>query len=412
MTTSVDIRSEDFLDRPVACLGALRASAPACPVEPESWLLITRHDLVRRILQDTAGFPTIRSKHQQPPAEVADQVAEIRAQGWPYTSALGTSNPPDHTAYRRMVNKSFTPRTLQDLEPLVRQAADDLARILPNGVEIDFQADFAEPLPVWAISRVLGLPPERSADIRRWSTAAISTIGSSPAAADWIRYEEDLLDFQRTMVGVLEASRDSDEPGLIAQLARDLADGDDSDASELPRLITLLRELVVAGNETTGKFIAEAVRTFGADPTVWERIRQDPDFAENVVEEAVRMASPTQHVIRVAADDIDLDGTVIEKGRVVMLSLASANRDEAVFPDPDVFDPDREGLRAQMAFGQGVHSCVGAGLARMESIIAMQVLAEQVERIVATEPAGPYTRSYIIRGPLEMRATVHRRGSR
>jgi cytochrome P450 len=214
------------------------------------------------------------------------------------------------------------------------------------------------------------------------------------------------------MVGILEASRDSDEPGLIALLARDLADGDDSDTSELPRLITLLRELVVAGNETTGKFIAEAVRTFGADASVWDRIRQDPAFAEKAVEEAVRMASPTQHVMRMAAAETDLDGTHVEKGQVVMLSLASANRDEQLFPDPDRFDPDREGLRGHMAFGQGVHACVGAGLARMESVIALQVLAGQVDRIVPSEPAGPYTRSYIIRGPLEMRATVHRRTGR
>jgi cytochrome P450 len=156
MSTPIDIRSEDFLDRPVECLAALRANAPACPVDPEGWLLITRHDLVRRILQDTEGFPTIGSKHSTPPADVTERVAALRAQGWPYTSALGTSNPPDHTVYRKMVNKSFTPRALQALEPLVRQAAADLARILPDGLEIDFQADFGEPLPVWAISRSWG----------------------------------------------------------------------------------------------------------------------------------------------------------------------------------------------------------------------------------------------------------------
>lgn len=414
MSQTVDIRSEDFLDRPVECLAGLRAAGPTCPVQPEGWLLVTRHDLVRRILQDTAGFPTIASKHQGPPADVADEVAAIRAQGWPYSSALGTSNPPDHTVYRRMVNKSFTPRALDSLEPLVREAAGDLARILPGGVEIDFQADFGEPLPVWAISRVLGLPPERSSDIRRWSTAAISTIGASPSSADWLRYEKDLLDFQQTMVGILEASRGSERAGLIALLADDIAEqAREAEAGiELPRLLTLLRELVVAGNETTGKFIAEAVRTFGADPDVWERIRREPAFAAVVVEEAVRLASPTQHVIRMAAEDVDLDGTVIAKGQVVMLSLASANRDEDVFSEPDRFDPDRPGVRGHLAFGLGVHACVGAGLARMESTVAMQVLAGQVDRIVPAAPAGPYTRSYIIRGPLEMRATVHRRGSR
>jgi cytochrome P450 len=142
---------------------------------------------------------------------------------------------------------------------------------------------------------------------------------------------------------------------------------------------------------------------------VWERIRQNPDFAVVVVEEALRLSSPTQSIMRVTTKDVVLDGVAIPKGTQIMASLASANRDEVVYDESNRFDPDRENVRQHLAFGGGAHMCIGAGLARMESIVALQVLAEQVTSIVASADSGAYSRSFIIRGPLEMRATVHRR---
>lgn len=407
---SVDVRSDEFLDTPVECLARIRQQAPVCPVTPDGWMLVTRNDLVRQILLDPETYSSRIHKHTAPPAEVADAVNAIRAQGWPYTSALGTSDAPEHTKHRQMVNKAFTPRALQSLEPLVREAATDLAHALPDGVEIDFQAIFGEPLPVWAISKVLGLPMERRDDIRRWSTAAVATIGSNPTPEQWVKYEEDLLDYQLAMKAVLDANRNDPQPGVIAGLAQAIADEDSTDGEgvQMSLLLTLLRELVVAGNETTGKFIAEAVRIFGADETVWERIRENPDFAAVVVEEALRLSSPTQHVMRITTKEVELDGVSIPQGTRIMASLASANRDEFVYNESNRFDPERTNVRQHLAFGGGAHMCIGAGLARMESIIAMQVLAEQVRSIVPLPDQGQYTRSFIIRGPLQMRAVVHR----
>lgn len=406
----VDIRSAEFLDTPVECLAHIREQAAVCPITPEGWMLVTRNDLVKQILLDADTYSSRISKHSAPPAEVADEVAAIRAQGWPYTSALGGSDAPEHTRHRQMVNKAFTPRALDSIEPLVRQAAEDLARALPDGVEIDFQAEFGEPLPVWAISKVLGLPMERRDDIRRWSTAAVATIGSNPTPEQWVAYERDLLDYQRAMKAVLDSNRIDPQPGVIAGLAQAIADEDaaEGEGLQMSLLLTLLRELVVAGNETTGKFIAEAIRIFGADPTVWERIRQDPNFASPVVEEALRLASPTQSVMRITTKDVVLDGTAIPRGTRIMASLASANRDEIVFDESNQFDPERSNVRQHLAFGGGAHMCIGAGLARMETFVAMQVLAEHVDRIVTHPDPAAYTRSFIIRGPVRMPAVVHR----
>jgi cytochrome P450 len=408
---AVNVRSDEFLDAPAECLAHIRQQAGVCPTSPDGWMLVTRYDLVKQIMLDPETYSSRVSKHTEPPAEAAEEIAAIRAQGWPYTSALGRSDAPEHTKHRKMVNKAFTPRALQSLEPLVRQAAEDLANALPDGVEIDFQAEFGEPLPVWAISKVLGLPMERRNDIRRWSTAAVSSIGSNPSPEQWVKFEEDLLDYQLAMKAVLDANLDDPQPGVIADLAQAIADEDTAEGEgvQMSLLLTLLRELVVAGNETTGKFIAEAIRIFGTDESVWERIRENPDFAVVVVEEALRLSSPTQSIMRITTKDVVLDGVAIAKGTQIMASLASANRDEIIYDESSRFDPDRENVRQHLAFGSGAHMCIGAGLARMESVIALQVLAEQVTSIVASSETGPYSRSFIIRGPLELRATVHRR---
>jgi cytochrome P450 len=417
----LEVESDALLDHPVGCLAAIRHQAPVCPTD-RGWLLVVADETVREVLLDTDTFSSRVHKHVQPPADVAEEVAAIRSQGWPYTSALGTSDAPDHTRNRKLVNKSFTPRALQGMEPAVHEAAQELAAALPDGVEIDLLAAYAERLPVWAISSILGLPHERRDDVRRWSMAAVASIGAVPSSSEWVEHERDLLDYQLSMAAVVEAPPGEQPPGLIAELAANLRDseGGSGDASSaegpgalsMPLLLTLLRELVVAGNETTGKFIAEALRLFGSDPEQWQRIRDTPEHAETLVEEALRLATPTQSVMRVATKDTALAGVAVPAGTQLMVSLASANRDEDSYAEPDAFSAERSNGRQHLAFGKGAHMCIGAGLARMESRIALQVLAQHVDRIDISPNRPPrYLRSYVLRGPLEMWGTVTRRRS-
>jgi cytochrome P450 len=404
-TPVVDIDDPAYIDHPAECLAAVRAQAAVCPTN-RGWLMVTHDDVARQVLTDPGTFSSRINKHSPPPADIADEVASIRAQGWPYTNALGTSDAPAHTRHRQLVNRSFTPRSLAAMEPAVRAAAEELADSLRYGEEIDILADFAEPLPVWAISSVLGLPHSRRADIRRWSTAAVSSIGAVPDSETFLRYERDLLDFQQTIAGIIESAT-PETPGLIAELAINLrAEGSEDSVLELPLLLTLLRELVVAGNETTGKFMSEALRLFGADPQNWQRVREDPSYADVLVEESLRLATPTQAVMRIATVDTELGGVTVPAGTQLMVSLASANRDESAWEVGEEFDADRANVRQHLGFGLGAHTCIGAGLARMESRIAIQVLAQRVERITMAERPQAILRSYVLRGPLEMWGTI------
>jgi cytochrome P450 len=407
----LDLFGPGFQDDPAAVYEQLRWSGAVHYLPRHGWYLVTKAGTAREVLRDSELFSSQVHKHTQPPPEVADEVARIRAQGWPYTPALGTSDPPGHTRLRKLVQRAFTPRSLAWMEPLVRRTAEELAAGLPDGAELDFLAAFAEPLPVWAISRVLGLPESRRADIRRWSVAAAASIGGMPDARSWIENERTLLHYQHTMAAEIERAREAPADGLLPALVQAAGNPGPGEAPvPMAQLLTLLRELVIAGNETSGKLITEIVRLLDGKPDEWERVRAEPERARAVVEEALRWATPSQTAFRRATADTILAGVDIPAGSVLVVSFASADRDEDAYADPGRFDPDRDGLQQHLAFGLGRHACIGNPLARMEAVIATQVLAEQFERlpVIDREPLR-YNASFMVRGLRELPVRVQRR---
>ena len=218
-------------------------------------------DLVREMLTDPGRFSNQVSRRTPPPLEVADEVAAIRAQGMPYVPTLLLNDPPRHTRYRRLVQRAFTPRALAWMEPLVADVAEQLAADLPEGGPVDFIAAYTRPLPVWAISRVLGLPDERRDDVRRWTDAATATIGAQLPADPLAAGRADLLDFQRAIAAELERRRDHPSDDLLSALVQattaDLAPGED--AIGTVELVNLTRELMVAGNESSLRLLADIV---------------------------------------------------------------------------------------------------------------------------------------------------------
>jgi cytochrome P450 len=409
----LDLFGPRFQNDPPAAYEQLRRSGAVHYLPRHGWYLVTKAETAREVLRDGQRFSSRVHKHTQPPAQVADEVAQIRAQGWPYTPALGTSDPPDHTRLRRLVQRAFTPRSLTWMEPLVRQTAEELAAALPDGAELDFLAAFAEPLPVWAISRILGLPESRRADIRRWSVAAAASIGGMPDAEAWIDHERTLLDCQQTIAAEIEQVRRAPGEGLLSTLVQAVDNpGPGEDPIPMAQLLTLMRELVIAGNETSGKLITEIVRLIASKPDEWDRVRAEPERARPVVEEALRWATPSQTAFRRATADTHLAGMDIPAGSVVVVSFASANRDEDVFSDAARFNPERDGLQQHLAFGMGKHACIGSPLARMEGVIATQVLAQQIAALTVIEREQlRYNASFMVRGLLALPVRVRRRAA-
>lgn len=406
----VAIDDPGFLRDPYEALASVRRGPGIVPAGRPGWFLVARAALVREVLRDTATYSSAVHKHSAPPPEVAVQVAAIRARGWPYTPGLGTTDPPGHTRRRKLVNQAFTPRGLAWMEPLVQQVAGDLADALPDGRPVDFVSAFAQQLPVWAISEILGLPPRHRGDVVEWTRAATASIGARPPADRWVADEEALLALQHVLAQALEDQRRQPTGRLIGRLAA-AVDEDPEQEISTALLLTVLRELLVAGNDTTTKTIAQVVLLADGREDVWERIRREPDHADDVAEEALRITSAALSAHRRVTTDTVLGGLRLQAGSTVVLSLASANRDEDVFGDADRFDPDRGAqLRQHLAFGHGPHMCVGAGLARLELRIALRVLADAVRRITVVDTGVlDYTESYMLRGLQSLPVVVTRR---
>ena len=405
-----------FQQDPFPYLAAIRAASPAWHRPGTDQYFVTRHDLVSSMVRDTATYSSAYgSTPNDPPApHLAEQIDAIKAQGWVRPATMLTVDPPDHTRYRNTVARSFNARTINALRPLIEAIVDDeLDRVIGAGV-IDFRTLFSRPVPVRVIIAALGLEPERAPDIERWSDDTTASIGSRLSDDRTIEAQHGILQLQRYMHATLTDRQRAMRDDVVSKLV----------ASELPlpdgttrpltieELMGILQQLIGAGNETSTKLFSEAIRLLAEHPDEWRRLQDDPSRAAIVVEEALRLATPTQMMYRMTTRDVDVEGVAVPARSRVMLCYNAANRDPAVFPDPDRFDPDRPNVRDHFAFGGGVHFCIGAPLARLEAVIGLERLAARASEIVLSpDNTFAYEPSYILRGLSQLLVEVRGRAA-
>jgi cytochrome P450 len=279
------------------------------------------------------------------------------------------TDPPDHTRLRSLVNRGFTPRRISALEPRLREiAAAWVDRVAPSG-QMDLVKDFAIPFPVTVIAQLLGVEPERRDQFKHWSDAIV--IGLSGVSQHFSCEEvrgaaEEMADY---IDSVVAARRKSPRDDLISILTQ-AEEGDALTGGEVLSFIVLL---LIAGNETTTNLIGNAMRAMLEHLDVMERVATDRACIPAMLEETLRYDSPIQGIPRKVLQEVELGGTLLPKGAFLMVLFASANRDERQFPDPDRFDIDRKS-REHVAFGHGIHFCLGAALARLEARVAFETL--------------------------------------
>ena len=410
----VDPHTDSFHQNPYPSYAMLRDEAPVYEIPGMPGLyFVTTWGLVREALLDPVRFSNVLppARRDTPPPEVAEEVEAIRAQGFPYTPALGTNDPPQHSRYRKMINRAFTPRAIAWMDPLVNEVADQLAAGLPDGEDIDAMERITIPLQVWAIMRILGIEDGYRDDLRRWSDSSNASLGGKLTAERWLEVERDILEFQQVICTILDDRRENPRDDLLSTLVQ-------AEEGETPltnqELVWLVRELIVAGNETTIRALADIlvnIDDMRADvPDIWDRLRDDEAFRRGVVEEGIRLASPVMGLWRVTTCDAELGGVIVPKGSTLFLAYSSANRDSSVFSEPDAFDPVRENVKEHLAFGHGIHVCVGAPLARLEASSALRALGENVTAIeVVDKDALRYGPSYGLRGLTGLPVRVRRR---
>ncbi len=378
----------------------MREEHPVFRVPGTDLYLVTRHDLVVPILRDVETYSNrFGGTSERAVDDLAQRLAEVQADGWPLVSTMLTEDPPAHTRYRGLVNAAFSPRRIAAIEPVVRAIAEELVNRFPAEGTVRFVPDFAVPLPVRVIAHILDVPDDRLDDFKRWSDDSTVGIGARISDDERVRAQRGIVEFQHYFAEQLERRREDPRDDVLSVLASAGADGSGDGPLDMAEMLSIVQQLLVAGNETTTKMLTEGARLLIEDPGEWDRLRADPSRAAAVAEEVLRLSTPTQGMFRVVTRDVELEGVRIPAGSRMVIMYAAANRDPAVFPEPDGFDPDRSNRKEHLAFGKGIHFCIGAPLARLEATVAFAVLAERISSWRFAEGnTFEYEPSFVLRG--------------
>jgi pimeloyl-[acyl-carrier protein] synthase len=379
----------EFHANPYPFYHRLRAEDPVHQT-PQGFWVLTRYDDVVTALRDSrfgrAGFEPLLEAVYGAPTEAS------RLQ-----PSMLFRDPPDHTRLRGLVNKAFTPRVIETMRPRIQGIVDTLLDRVEDAGAMDVIADLAYPLPVTVICEMLGVPVEDHGTIKQWSADVAQSLDAIGLGADPDLVErgrqgrQGLGDYFRGLVAERKKVPRAD---LLSLLIAAEEQGDKLSEGELLSTCVLL---FIAGHETTVNLIGNGLYALLRHPDQLRLLRDDPSLIQSAVEELLRYDGPVDRTARITNADVELGGRQIPKGSMVVAAIGAANRDPAHFPDPDRLDITRADSR-HIAFGFGIHFCLGAPLARVEGQIAIGTLLRRRPALALATLALPWRESSVLRG--------------
>ncbi len=391
--------SPAYVENPYATYELLRQHCPAYWSDTWSAWLVTRYDDVVSILRDHRRFSN-QGRYtiylQQLPAEQKRQLDGLINHY--ERGGLVQSDPPEHTRLRRLVNLAFTPRAVAHMRHLVEQIVDELLAKVRQNKSMELVSDFAFPLPAIVIAGMLGVPPNERDQFKDWSSKIQRFLGSGnahfsyalEAQACWRRLN---TYFQ----ALLEERKCRPQDDLVSALA--MAQDADEQLSE-DEIVRTCGAMLIAGHETTTNLIASGILALLKHPDQLQLLHDDPSLYPGAVEEFLRYDSPFQSAPRTLTEDYKMHGQLLKKGQLVHVMLGAANRDQAQFGDPEALDIRRKGNK-QIAFGYGIHHCLGAALARLEAPIALERLLKQLPNLQLIPGDPPRWKKSMVQRGLE-----------
>lgn len=355
-------------------------------------VLVVGFDEASRVLKDPTTFSSDLRRYLSPMLVTALGGRSRLMEG----RSMLFVDPPHHERLRGVVAKAFTPKSITALEPRVRKIAEDLLAPIGSKETYDIVDELAAPLPVIVIAEMLGVSVEDREHFKRWSDDLVAFNDWVAAVETLERAERSVEELRGYFLDEIERRRREPRDDLVGRLVAANEDGTVS----LDELVSQCVLLLVAGNETTTHLIGNAVNTLGRRPDQWRRLIEEPSLVGNAVEEVLRFDGVVHATVRIPTRPTQVGGIDVEEGTPVLIVLAAAHRDPTHFADPDAFDVARSNAAHNLGFGGGIHYCLGASLARLETRVALEVLARRAPAFQLARPdeTVEYT-SYFLRGP-------------
>jgi len=372
------------LDDPFPAYAALRAEEPVMYDERIGYWVVTRYDDVKAVFEDWHTFSSENA--QAPVRERGPQAKQIMADGgFTAYSGLSARVPPEHTRIRKIVARAFTPRRYKALEPtiranVVRSTERMLARATRQG---DLVADLAYELPTVTILTLIGADVSRVATFKRWSDSRSAMTWGDLSDEEQIPHAHNLVEYWQECLRLVRDAHDHERDSLVGDLVRAQRAGEEISDHEVA---SVCYSLLFAGHETTTTLISNALRELLTHREQWQQVVEDPSRIPAAVEEVLRHSPSIVAWRRKATVDATVGGVPIPAGAELLLVMGSANRDETRFDNPESFDISRSNAREHLAFGFGIHYCLGNMLAKLQARIALEEVTRLAPGLRLTDP--------------------------
>lgn len=364
---------------PFPFLNRLLDEAPVYRDPGTGMYIVSRYDDINYVNSHPEIFSSKTPIMINRQTSVSEEVAKrYRERGWPEEHVLAFADPPEHGLHRALVDKVFTPSYVKKLEPYALRLVDELIDGFIEQGETDLGSGFAVHLPMYIISDQLGVAREDYEQFKLWSTAWVDRNDPNCPADRELMLTDRMIDMQNYLAARAREYEAAPNDNMLSRLVHAEVNGE---KLTMGQLLMIAQLILVAGNETTTTGITSAMYMVLSDPALKARLLSDPTMIPAVIEEMLRAHAPVPHQYRYTTQDTELQGVSIPKGSVVQVSYLAGNYDKAKWECPEKIDIDRKGVRNHLAFGRGIHFCVGNQLARMEMRVAITRLLERLQNI-------------------------------
>ena len=370
--------------------------------EKAGFYICGKFNVVRDIVRDPATFSNVESQTMDGMRPPPERVLELRKSMVSRANTLVTNDPPSHSRARKMMDNPFAMSKIEKSQSRIRKICEEtLDTFIDNG-SCEFVTDYGIPVPLKVIADQLGVPREMAPKFKLWSDAAVEPLGMMISDERLIACTELTKEFQDYFLAQLEDRKSNPTDDLITRVvsARD----ENGEAFNSAEQISLCGQLLVAGNETTTNAMGHGMQFLVELPEIFAALRDDPSKSRQFTEEVLRLESPTQGLFRVVTKDVEIEGVKVPKGSRIMLRWAAANRDPERFECPRELDLTRRNSMTHMAFGAGIHRCLGANLAKEEMVQTFALLPTRMHNLRFSKDRNDFTHhpNMLLRGLKEL----------